>query len=286
MNPDDEILHELQAQYSRLSPIIILAPTPRCGSTLLQRALNLGGQTIIYGENFLMAEFAPHYLAGDLDDIAVKARVSDKTMTDFLDGNRGMDASSLYPDYIAYRRKLLGYCFEIAELYRLESLKHGFAKWGFKHQLRDPRMFGNFTRIMSDFRAVTLYRDVVDVAKSTRARWPQNLQDARQAFAFGRRWRDNLQFLLGLTGDRNLVVRYEDMVGDRERWIPRIEAHVEAAVAPAAFERKVNVHNFSLESDRPMEGYVPPAALPEPMLRAVLHGAAPLRGQLGYPPVG
>jgi hypothetical protein len=248
----------------------------------VQRSINLGGDAIIYGENFLFAEFAPYHLGGDLGDIGHKSRVCDATMDEFMGGNKGMDASSLYPNYKGYRRMTLELFYRMGEFFRDESRKLGYEKWGFKHQIQELPRFHNFVRLIPKLRALTLYRDALDVAKSVRARWPQNLHDERQAFAQGRRWREHLRYLLQMRPSENLVVRYEDLIARREQFVPRIEAHLSVKLAPEAFEKKVNVHGFDAAGGKHLDEYMPPAELPEPMIRAVLAGANPLYEELGY----
>jgi hypothetical protein len=281
----EEIVSELKARFSGIDPILVLAPTPRCGSTLIQRAINLGGDAIIYGENFLLAEYAPNFLAGELDDLALKAKVCDATLAQFLSGKKGMDASNLYPDYMAYRRKALMQCFEMADFYRDESLKLGYARWGLKHQIRHLAMFRKFLHLLPRFRAVTVYRDVVDVARSVMARWPQDIKDERQAFAYGRLWRNHLRYLFSVDPGLNLMVRYEDLLSRQDEVIDSIERHLGLRLGRDAFARRVNTHSFDLQREAPIEDYAPPAPLPDALRKALLAGASPLLQELGYSPV-
>lgn len=276
------ILAPFHAQHPDVAPILILAPTPRCGSTLLQRAINEGGDAIIYGENFLWAEWMPKLVAADLDKATRKIQITLATFEEFMRGNKGMDASALYPDYEAYYTMLLGFFYQIGEFYREQSSRHGYSRWGMKHQMHDWVSFSHFMRLLPTYRGIILYRDVVAVAKSKYARWPESLTTPAQFHQLGRRWRDNLRYLLKQNNPQTMIVKYEDLTAGKQEYIPRIEEHLGLRLSREAFERKVNVHTFDDSKGEVGETYKAPAELAEPMVSALLKGAAPLYNHLGY----
>ena len=282
MEPSANLLQQLREKHGSPAPILILAPTTRCGSTLLQRAINGAGQAIVYGENFIFMESAPLLLGGRITDIEPKARAATATLGAFLNGDRGIDGSGLFPDYRAYRELLLSFVYRIASFYGEQSAAQGYRRWGLKHQIANLAGFHNFVQLVPDFRSVTIFRDLVDVAKSMQTRWPENLQSEAQCLAIGKSWRENLAYLLRLDRRRNLVVRYEELVADPEKFIPAIEAHLGVLLDREAFRKRVNVHTYDAESGRAGEAYRPPSALPAGKLRALLQGGQPLYGRLGY----
>jgi len=282
MDKPSEILSSLRLEYGEPSPILILAPTTRCGSTLLQRAINQAGQAIIYGENFIFMESAPLLLGGQLSDVEPKARAAKASMDAFVRGDTGLDGSNLFPDYRAYRKLLASVVFQIADFYRRESSQHGYARWGLKHQITRLPGFRNFIHLIPGFRSVTVFRDLVDVGKSMQTRWPENLASEAQCAEIGRRWRENLEYLLRLDRSRNLVIRYEDLVARPDERIPAIEAHLGLALSRDAFRKRVNAHTFDPATGRAGEMYRPPSALAPAKLHALLEGAQPLYGKIGY----
>jgi hypothetical protein len=277
-----DILASLWQKHGRPSPILILAPTTRCGSTLLQRAINQGGDAIIYGENFILMESAPLVLAGDLSVLETKRRAADASLEVFLAGNKGMDASALFPDYGAYREMLLSFFYRISEFYRDASARHGYRRWGLKHQIANLAGFHNFVQLAPDFKSVTIFRNLVDVAKSMQTRWPENLETEAKCFEIGKRWRENLAYLLRLDRARNLVVRYEQLATGSEDILSKIEAHLGLALSREAFRKRVNAHTFDPVTGQAGETYSPPSDLPEGKLRALLQGAQPLYERIGY----
>jgi hypothetical protein len=282
MESSATLLQQLREKHGSPAPILILAPTTRCGSTLLQRAINETGQAIVYGENFIFTESAPLLLAGRMSEIEPKARAARATLEAFLKGERGIDGSGLFPDYGAYRELLLSFVYQVARFYGEQSAAHGYRRWGLKHQIANLAGFHRFVQLVPDFRSVTLFRDLVDVAKSMQTRWPENLETEAQCLEIGKRWRNHLAYLLRLDRRRNLVVRYEELVADPERFIPAIEAHLGVPLGREAFRKRVNVHTFDFETGRAGEEYRPPSALAAGKVRALLEGAQPLYGRLGY----
>jgi hypothetical protein len=279
----EPIVRGLQAEFARAAPLLILSPTPRCGSTLLQRAINQAEGAIVYGENTILVEHLPQIVFGNLRNFGPKTQVVDATLKAFLAGNKGMDASALFPDYAEYRRLLIGFFFRLTEFYRAQAEASGYARWGLKHQMLDAAKVKHFLALLPEWRGVALYRDVVAVARSARARWPENFRTPAQCKAFGTRWRMNLRYLRTLDAARSLLVRYEDLIGpEQESWIARIEAHLGLKLSRQAFEKKVNAHVFDLKAGKPGETYRPPVDLPGPMATALLQGAEPLYSRIGY----
>jgi len=283
MSLKEQFLAPLMAHFKDLAPILVLAPTTRCGSTLLQRAINLAEDAIIYGENFLFMEGVPRTLCGGaLRDLVRNARVVKATQDAFLAGDKGMDGSALFPDYVAYRRQLVAGFYGLARFYREQAARAGYQRWGLKHQIRNLEGFRYFVDYIPDFRAVTIYRDVVAVARSIATRWPDQARTAEHCAVIGRRWRDNLQFLLTLDPPRNLVLRYEDLIAAPETYVPAIATHLGVRLSRDAFAKQVNVHGFDADAGKPLEGYVSPRPLAEAKRQAVVEAAAPLYAQLGY----
>lgn len=277
-----QLLPSFFDEFGRLEPLLILAPTTRCGSTLLQRAINSAEGAIIYGENFVFLETAPLLLGGRLTDIEAKSRVAGANLDAFLAGEKDIDGSSLFPDYGAYRKLLLSLFFQIADFYRRESSKNGYVQWGLKHQVANLAGFNNFVQLVPHFRSVTIFRDAADVARSMQTRWPENLSTEAQCFEIGKRWRENLVYLFGLERSRNLVIRYEDLEARPADYIPKIESHFGLSLSEAAFQKKVNAQTFDPVTGKAGDTYRLPSDLAREKLSALVEGAQPLYGRLGY----
>jgi hypothetical protein len=82
-------------------PIIIVGPTTRCGTTLLQRALNSTRKIVIYGENFMFMQKYPDMIHGFTRSLNAN-RHNNASSRAMLRSGVDFEASALFPDYDAY----------------------------------------------------------------------------------------------------------------------------------------------------------------------------------------
>src|SRR5262249_11390796 len=152
--------------------VFIVAPARRCGTTLLQRALNSSDNALIYGENFTFLESYPGLLPGILASMPLKKARSRDVRREVLGGNYDIDASAMFPDYEDYAKLMKAHFYEIANYYEKWSREYGRRVWGLKHQIRNADNFAAFMGLLPAARFVFVYRNVFDVARSDRARFP------------------------------------------------------------------------------------------------------------------
>jgi len=237
----EEIIKELQDQHKNLKPILVLAPVQRCGTTLLQRAINAGGEAIIYGENFFMLEMHPFNIGAPVKDYESKVTITSSVTEAFLAGKRDIDATALFPDYQKYVQIVLNMFFAPIRQYDEYSEKNGYKNWGLKHQPKDLRGFNNFLNILPDCHIVVIYRYLLDVAKSFRARWPDLLENNEQLGTFATRWATNLNFLLNMNAERH-VVSYEELIADKATHVDKLSEYLGVKVSLEEFDKKINAH--------------------------------------------
>ena len=272
-----EFLQAARGEMAAHEPIIICAPTQRCGSTLLQRVFNRGGEAVIYGENFFLLENMPETIEAPLRALQHRIDVTNRTEAAFYGGNKGVDATTLFPDYRGYITQVLSSYLQILEYYRLTTEEKGGSRWGLKHQIKNLPGFRMFLALVPAAQIVVIYRDVLHVARSYRARWPERMQKREHFVAFGQRWRRNTRFLLNLKR-RKLVIKYETLIADPEPFVAQLRERTGAAMGEEEFQRKVNVN----ETGKVGDGYIPPAELTPEEKQWVLEGANPLYHRLGY----
>lgn len=279
-------LMQLRKSYAHLRPILVLAPTQRCGSTLLQRALNVGGESILFGENFLFVEHFPELVGGPMGHYRTKVSITESILESFRNGNTGIDATALFPDYRQYVQALLRGFYGLADFYDSYARTLGFRHWGLKHQIRACDGLHNFLVLLPRARPVCLYRDLMDVARSYRARWPQRLETAQQRIAFGERWAKNLTYLMSIRRDK-LLIRYEDMVADPDTHVAQISDFLGITVSRAVFEVRINIPatKDDLASKARGGGYIRPAEISKKDKSDLLLRAGEVYEKVGYRPL-
>lgn len=283
--PLRNLIDSFHERYADIAPIMVTAPTQRCGSTLLQRAINAGEEAVIYGENFFLVEKMPTILSQPLRGYESKVELTDNTSKAFFDGNTGMDATALFPPFVQYCETLLDQYYALMKFYAEEAKKKGRDRWGLKHQLVQFQNFHNFMVLVPNPKSIVVYRSVLDVAKSHKGRWPDQLTSLEQLTAYGKRWADNLEYLTR-EGPNKLLVKYEDLIEDKEGHIKKLEEFLEVKLSRDVFDRKVNAHFVNDEVDKmnsKEEGsYVPPAELDYKEEQAILTFSRPAMQKFGY----
>ena len=245
-------------------PVFIVAPARRCGTTLLQRAFNSSSETIIYGENFVFLEAYPALLPGVVDNLPLKKARTRDVRNQVLGGHHDVDASAMFPDYEAYARLMREHLDRLAAYYREWSEEYGRSVWGLKHQIRRADSFAAFMRFFPAARYVFVYRNVFEVARSDRARFPQDYRRPEDFAALGRNWARNLEFMRSVKGANVLHLQYAELSQDIPQLVARLEAHCGVSgIKPEVFDRRINVSPIidALNPGEVETGYRPPAAL-------------------------
>ncbi|MCP4380697.1 MAG: sulfotransferase [Hyphomicrobiales bacterium] len=245
-------------------PVFVVAPARRCGTTLLQRALNSSGTAIIYGENFMFLEVFPGSLPGILGNLPLKKARTREVREQVLAGNYDIDASAMFPDYEDYARTMRSQLYQVAGYYRKWSLSYDRQVWGLKHQIRRAESFAAFMNFFPRARFVFIYRNIFDVARSDRARFPNDYPSAENFAALGRKWRHNMDFMRSVRRDNVLHIEYAEIESDGQRFVSLLEEHCGVpGIKPDVFSHRINVSPVidTLDAQETKTSYRPPASL-------------------------
>lgn len=267
-------------------PILVVGPTTRCGTSLLQRLLNSTGKIVIYGENFGFLQTLPDMIRNQARDGETKRKVISIAREMLLD-RTDFEASSLFPPLDDYIAGLTQAFHTLLGVYAADAAKLGFARWGLKHQIRGQSSFALLPRLIPEARYVMIYRDLLDVARSAKARWPGDFKGPEDYRRFARNWRDNLQTMRSLQGDNFLLFRYETFAADPHAHIDRLEKFVElAGIDRAVMARRINDQpKYQLDAGGAADAsYRKPATLQPGEVKLLLSESGELYGELGYAP--
>ena len=266
-------------------PIIVVAPSRRCGTTLLQRALNSTGAAIIYGENFIFLESLPGFLASTRENWDVKVRNTSTARDRLLAGDYDFDASMLFPDYGAYARAMRENVDRLYRYYEDAALGFGYDVWGIKSQIRRLSGFVEFMRLYPKAKYIFVYRNVVEAARSEKARFGHEYKTPASWAGFAQTWSQNVVAMRARQGANFLHLEYAEMTADPPALIARLQSFCGVeGIDPAVFARKVNVTPVldRLNEDEKTSSYRPPAGLTEPEQKALLARAAETCRRFGY----
>ncbi len=264
------------------NPILIVAPMPRCGSTLLQRLVNSTRRAIIYGENFYLLDRLPDGLADLHRDAERKTRYS-RLMMDRLLAGEDVDGTALYPDHESFLGAARETFYHMIRHYDRITKRYGFERWGLKHQVRSIAALRTLWRLLPKARWVYIYRDVLPVARSMKARWPKEYSGAEIMWKIGHAWRNGIDTMLEPQRPASLVLRYEALIADPAAAIGTLETYLGLeGIDRGVMGRKINIDPKALDPAQVKAIYREPAALTPEEEAAVLQGSAALRRKLGY----
>jgi len=243
----------------QLDPLIVTAPTIRCGTTLLQRLICSSEEALLFGEP-----------AGN--DLVTALRII-KVQTSMYAANReqfaeGLDAFAggnlndwlidLMPDLDGYLRAVvdgylqpLAYCRDFAH-------RAGRRVWGVKYPGWPAEVLQAIMSILPRTKLIYIHRDIVPALRSAKARG--SLRRDTELKAFCAQWAANMRMAAQLRdSDRVLVLSYEQLVADSESTLQRLEAFT----GVTNLDRRVLAHRVNERHE-----YIPPAELTDDELKA------------------
>jgi hypothetical protein len=264
-------------------PIFVIGPTTRCGTSLLQRLLNSTGKAVIYGENFALLQTFPDIIRNYQREADAKRKVIAMARDLLVKEKEDFEASSLFPDFDNYLRALIGSFRLLMRSYRDDAAALGFERWGIKHQIRNQTSFALLPRLLPDARYVMIYRDLLPVARSAKARWPGDFRGPQDWRRFARNWADNIRTMQRLSGDAFLLFKYETFTADPEPHLQRLERFVEIeGIDRAVMARRINDQPRFAPDGTAITDYRPPQELSAEETSLMMGECEPFYRELGY----
>lgn len=264
------------------APVIVVGPTTRCGTSLLQRALNSTRKIVIYGENFTFMHKYPDMIRG-LDNHIEGKRRNIKASRDMLLSGADFEGSSLFPDYDNYIAAIRQGFGNIARLYRTDSAALGFQRWGIKHQIRDQRSFEIVPQLMPRAQFIFIFRELLAVAKSAKARWPGDFKGPDDYRRFGDNWARNTRLAHSLASDRFMVIRYEEFIANPDPIFQKIETLTGVpGIDRSVMTRRINANPLTDRDAKSSDDYRKPGELSAVEVDLLMSDARETYTKLGY----
>jgi hypothetical protein len=247
------------------APIIITSPTTRCGTTLVQRLLCASDNAFVYGEE-IGNQFRA--LAGLFVTQIRNCEVNGASMDD---GFRLAMAGALNdwrPGLTPPAQTVIDAW--TAAFYQLPITLHAFGAtagrpiWGFKWPGCPVEAIRTFLALMPQAKIIYVLRDPAGALASAKARrFVVSTEDAAHYCAD---WARNVKGFAAMADDsRMLILKYEDLVADRQRGVQTLSAFTGAQnIRRSEFDLKVN----TFEGDE-AQGHSPTQYIaPEPLTEA------------------
>lgn len=243
---------------SRLDPLLVTAPTIRCGTTLVQRLISSSPDAMIFGEQ------AADELATALQLIAARTQVLqangaqfEASLAAFEAGDHGDWMIDLLPDAGGWLRAFDGYL-QPAAYCREFARRAGRRVWGMKYPGWSPEVLQLLLGAMPRAKLIVIRRDVTSALRSAKA--CGSVRRLNDVHAFCAQWTANLRGALQVEGSsRVLLLSYDELVADPEPHLQRIEQFAGiGGIDRGVLAQRVNA----------WDGYIEPAPLSEAEIQA------------------
>lgn len=270
-------------RYLALAPVIITSPTGRCGTTLLQRLLSSADNGYIYGEEVgHQIRTVLVWLIGMLRQLEDTEHATDADFERSLAGTLRDWRPGLTAPTAVMRKAWVETFYQLPAALADYSREIERPIWGFKVPGYSRDMLRSLVSMMPKTRVVYVFRNLVDVLKSAKARKFTQTED--QTTLFCSEWAKNLREAAELARDeRVLFVKYEDLLLRPSEHIQLLQMFTGAKnISPKGFDLKINTYEGDPSDGHSPSQYIDPAELTDAE-RATIQAEAGLVMDHFYP---
>jgi hypothetical protein len=265
------------------APVIVTAPTTRCGTTLVQRLLTASDNAFVYGEE-IGSQFKSlaSLFAQQINIYENQHETADAAFDQALAGGLHDWRPGLTPPSTVTLNAWVQTYYQLPVALAAFGQSIGRPIWGFKWPACPPDLLRTYMILMPRAKVVYVMRNLVDALKSAKAR--RFVETPEQAAGFCSEWAHNVRSLDALADDpRVLVVKYEALVEDRAGQASRLAAFTGAkTLRLSEFDVKVNTFEGSETLGHSPTQYIAPHPLTDADLTAV-HAIAAAEMARYYP---
>lgn len=254
----------LSERYLAAAPVIVTSPATRCGTTLVQRLLCASDNAFVYGEDVgaqfraLAGLFVAQLHYGEAHGPAM----DDAFALALAGGLRDWRPGLTPPAEVVLKAWTEAF-------YQLPATLDGFGRaigrpiWGFKWPACPPDTVRTFLALMPRARVVYVLRNVADALASAKAR--RFVTTPEEAARYCAEWARNVAGFEAMAGDpRIAILKYEDLMADRERALAALSAFTGAHnIRRSEFDLKVNTFEGPEAEGHSPTQYIAPAPLTE-----------------------
>jgi hypothetical protein len=236
-----------------MSPVIVLSPLQRSGTTLIQRLLCSAPNVLIYGDTVGQeAEFFAKYAMARGQMIGFQQSQIAPVREAVLQGDVSDFITPLAPTQATYLSGFRKAAVAWLEGCRREASEADRQVWGWKLAGADATSLPMLAEWFPQARWIWIDRDITDCLRSAKA--AQMFGSPAEAGMMARQAQFNRQIFSTLRFEHLLTLDYSAMLESPTATVARLEEFTGAqGISPAVFDRRVN--------DYGNPNWVPPAAL-------------------------
>ena len=253
---------DVPSRYLTLAPVIVTAPTARCGTTLVQRLLCTGDNSFLYGEEVgLHIRTLTGFLISLIQQFERGGATADAEFARALSGDQANWSPGLMPPTQVMMKAWTETYYQIPAALADYGQSIDRPIWGFKGPDYARDMLKAFLMLMPKARIIYVFRDLGEALMSAKAR--RFVTNDEEVAAFCAKWATNMREVGDLRADaRVLFLKYEDLIAEPAAAVVAIEAFTGASGLKAeVFDVKVNTFKGDEARGFSPTQYIAPAAL-------------------------
>jgi hypothetical protein len=271
---------EVPNAYLELAPVIVTAPTARCGTTLIQRLLTSSVNAFIYGEE--IAAYMASLTQVMVSFLQLCDKLGPRMDADYAEALAGPPVNwcpGLMPPAAVIRPAWVATYYQIPFALAHHGQAIGRPIFGFKRPDLSRDMLKALLMMLPKARVIYVFRNLEDALKSAKAR--RFVTTEADVAAFCTKWATNIQEATELASDpRVMFLRYERLA-DREAVVHELEAFSGArGVKAEVFDARTNTFVGAEQDGHSPTQYIEPAPLTSADRDAIARLAGPLIAKL------
>jgi len=253
-----------------LDPLIITSPTPRSGTTLLQRLLCSSRRALIYGEKCAYdLEFFLNIYAYKAQEYGFQRERYQQDLQKVLNGEVNDWILTLAPDVDGYLAAIQAAVFAGVRYCRDYALSVGRPVWGFKYPGWDAATIRLLQTVMPKARFIFIYRDLIACLKSAKAQ--HSVTSKKDVRDFCQKWATGADYMKSVQGHETILgVDFDILTKQPETIIENIAKFSGVHdIDRSVLDHKINIWaglNFTTQTQ---DGYLPPVELSQDELSIV-----------------
>lgn len=249
-------------KYLALTPVIVTAPAPRCGTSIVQRLLTASDNGFIYGEEIgAQMRTLTTLFFGQLQMLEQRGAQLDADFADALAGN----LKTWRPFLTAPAQVMQQGWMETYYQLPMALARHGEAVgrpiWGWKFPSYPRDLIRAMLSVLPRAKVVYVFRNLEDVLKSAKAR--RFVVTPEQTAQFCADWAKNLAEVSALAQDQRLLfLRYEDLVAQPAEHLQLLEMFTGVkGIDARELDAKINTFAGETAAGHAPDQYIAPAEL-------------------------
>ncbi len=242
--------------------IFVIAPSYRCGTTLIQRLLNSTRKIVIFGEDVIFINSVSEIMMALMQRCIQSQKTGREVVEHFLNESTDFWSNDLLPDPALLLYAGFNWLKNLVEVYGMASKNMQCERWGMKLPLRNFKNINFYHDMFPKSKLVFIYRDLFEVAKSAKAR--KFISTPREFVNLANAWKENCLAGWNFYSERIYHLPYAEIKDNPKKVISDLESFCSVeGIDTSVLDRKINTWPGDEKDGKSSTGYIEPEELSE-----------------------